>query len=99
MRLTRWASCLAVVTVALTACSTPATTSRQSTGTSVQGAGTAQARTLTILARYEVADLAPKIPGGSSPIVTKRLFNAFPALIDSVGNARPYLLEALPQVN
>jgi peptide/nickel transport system substrate-binding protein len=47
----------------------------------------------------EVADLAPKIPGSSSPNTTKRLFNATLALVDGAGAAHPYLAEALPQLN
>ncbi len=52
-----------------------------------------------MVVRYEVTDLAGKIPGSSSPVVTKRLFNAALALIDGQGNARPYLAASLPQLN
>ncbi|MPZ15400.1 MAG: hypothetical protein GEU73_13410 [Chloroflexi bacterium] len=55
--------------------------------------------TMTMVVRYEVTDLAAKIPGSSSPVITKRLFNAALALIDDSGAARPYLAEALPQLN
>lgn len=58
-----------------------------------------RSRTLTMIVRFEVTDLAPKIPGGGSPIITKRLFNAFLALVDSTGGIRPYLAESLPQLN
>lgn len=54
--------------------------------------------TLIMAVRFEVTDLAGKIPGGGSPVVTKRLFNAALALIDGQGNARPYLAESLPQL-
>jgi peptide/nickel transport system substrate-binding protein len=52
-----------------------------------------------MVVRYEVTDLAGKIPGSSSPVVTKRLFNAALALVDAHGNARPYLAASLPQLN
>jgi peptide/nickel transport system substrate-binding protein len=58
-----------------------------------------QSRTLRMAVKDEVADLAPKIPGSSSPNTTKRLFNATLALIDGTGVARPYLAETLPQLN
>ncbi len=99
MRLSSLMIWFAAGTVVLAACSAPATPRQTTAASSGQPSASTQARTLTMLARYEVTDLAPKIPGGSSPIVTKRLFNAFIALIDSVGTARPYLVEALPQVN
>ncbi len=54
---------------------------------------------MTMVLRYEVNDFAPKIPGGSSPVITKRLFNASLALIDGGGAAQPYLAEALPALN
>ncbi len=56
-------------------------------------------RTLTMAVRDEVANLAPKLPGSSGPNITKRLFNATLSLIDSAGAARPYLAQALPQLN
>ncbi len=71
-------------------------------GRSAQPEAPAQSRpnrTLTMVIRFEVNDLAQKIPGGGLPIVTKRIFNASPALVDGQGNARPYLLEELPQLN
>jgi peptide/nickel transport system substrate-binding protein len=51
-----------------------------------------------MVVKFEVTDLAPKIPGSSSPDLTKRPFNAALALIDGAGTPRPYLAEALPQV-
>jgi peptide/nickel transport system substrate-binding protein len=56
-------------------------------------------RTLIGGYRFEVSDLAPKISGANSPTTTKRLFNADLALNDSAGSARPYLAEALPQLD
>jgi peptide/nickel transport system substrate-binding protein len=49
--------------------------------------------------RDEVANLAPKIPGSSGPNTTKRLFNAGLSIIDGAGSPRPYLAEALPQLD
>lgn len=85
------------MTVALTACAGPGATANGS----APGSGAAQGptRTLTMVVRYEVTDLAPKIPGSSSPIITKRVFNAFPAFVDSTGSPQPYLIEALPRLN
>ncbi len=47
----------------------------------------------------EVASLAPKMIGPTNPTRTTRLFNAQLAIIDSQGKPRPYLAEALPQLN
>ncbi len=58
-----------------------------------------QGRTLTMAVKYEVPDLAPKLPGSSGPNTTRRLFNAVLALIDDAGKARPYLAQALPELN
>ncbi|HZT06853.1 MAG TPA: ABC transporter substrate-binding protein [Chloroflexota bacterium] len=54
---------------------------------------------MTMIVRYEVTDLAAKIPGSSSPVVTKRLFNADLALIDGQGRPRPDLAADLPRLN
>ncbi len=56
-------------------------------------------RTMNMIVRYEVADLAPKIPGQQTPVATERLFNAALAFIDGDEVARPYLAEALPRLN
>jgi peptide/nickel transport system substrate-binding protein len=52
-----------------------------------------------MVVRWEPTDLAPKIPGSGNPTATKRLFNAQLALSDSQGMPRPYMAEALPQLN
>ena len=80
------------------ACSAPALPPRDRASGSSPLAESSSQRTLTILARYEVTDLAPKIPGGSSPIITKRLFNAFLTIIDGTGVARPYLADEMPRL-
>lgn len=77
------------------ACAAPApTTPDISTGASQP----AQSRTLVAAVRYEANDLAAKTAAGAPASFTKRLFNAALALIDSSGNARPYLAESLPQL-
>jgi ABC-type transport system substrate-binding protein len=49
--------------------------------------------------RYEASDLAPKRVGGGPTRETKRAFNAALALIDGSGKVRPYVAEALPELN
>lgn len=83
-------------TVAAMGCAAPGPGSGDA---SASGSGPRPLRTLTMMVRYEVTDLAPKIPGSSSPVLTKRIFNADLAFIDGVGAARPYLAEALPQLD
>jgi len=56
-------------------------------------------KTVTMVVRYEVTDLAAKRLAGAPSDSTKRIFNATLALVDSTGVVRPYLAEALPQVN
>src|SRR5829696_5480615 len=95
---------LLLLVVALTAC---APTSRPADQTSAAPApaqpsapSTANAnRPLNLAVKYEVNDLFPKRTGGASSAYTKRAFNAALALVDSDAAARPYLAEALPQLN
>ncbi len=56
-------------------------------------------KTVTMVVRYEVTDLAAKRLAGAPSDSTKRLFNATLALIDGGGAVRPYLAESLPQLN
>ena len=58
-----------------------------------------QSRTLVVLNRAEYATLAPKVLQSNGPLSTTRLFNAALSLIDDTGFPRPYLAEALPQLN
>ncbi len=93
---------VALITVlGLTACAHPAPDGESRSGRAVEPtSGSASAgRTLIGGYRFEVSDLAPKISGANSPATTKRLFNADLVLIDNTGAARPYLAEALPQLN
>ena len=59
-----------------------------------------QSRRILVLAhRFEVSNLAPKVLQTNGPLSTTRLFNATLSLIDDQGVSRPYLAEALPQLN
>jgi peptide/nickel transport system substrate-binding protein len=58
-----------------------------------------QARTLTLAHRYEQPTLAPKVLASNDTGNNNRLFNASLSLIDDKGASRPYLAEALPQLN
>jgi peptide/nickel transport system substrate-binding protein len=58
-----------------------------------------QNRTLVLAHRFEVRSLAPKVLQTNGPLSTTRLFNATLSLIDDQGISRPYLAEALPQLN
>lgn len=89
---------VAVLALLVQACSTPAPSSggpdvaRDATPTS-------QDRTLRIMLRNEVDNLAAKVVGPNAPERTRRIFNAELALTDATGAARPYLAEALPELN
>jgi peptide/nickel transport system substrate-binding protein len=52
-----------------------------------------------MMVRNEVDNLATKVIGPNAPERTRRLFNAELAQTDNTGVARPYLAEALPQLN
>jgi hypothetical protein len=84
---------VALIVLVLTACAgpTPGQTGAPAaqSGRTGESSQAAPSRTMTMIVRYEVTDLAAKIPGSSSPVVTKRIFNASLALIDGQGNARP----------
>ena len=49
--------------------------------------------------RYELISGQSKALNNSTSAVQKRLFNASLSLMDSKGTIRPYLAEALPQLN
>jgi len=90
----RYVLAIALVLTLSTACAEP---QRQTTREA--GAAVRPSRTLTMAVKYEVPDLAPKIPAISGPNTTRRLFNASLALIDDTGKARPYLAQTLPELN
>lgn len=54
---------------------------------------------MTMVVRYEATELHGKIVAGGPSQGTKRAFNAALALVDGDGGPRPYLAEALPQLN
>jgi peptide/nickel transport system substrate-binding protein len=54
---------------------------------------------VTLVVRYEVSDLAPKIVAGGPSSATKRAFNATLAMNAGDGLPVPYLAESLPQLN
>jgi peptide/nickel transport system substrate-binding protein len=94
---------LLILVVALAAC---APTPQPSGAPSPPGAAPPAAqssanlnRPLNLAVKYEVNDLAPKRTGGASSAYTKRAFNASLALVDTDAAQRPYLAEALPQLN
>jgi peptide/nickel transport system substrate-binding protein len=92
-----------ILLVALPACApAPRAPEAVSAPGAAQSAGQSAAnanRALNMAVKYEVNDLAPKRTGGASSSYTKRAFNAALALIDTDSTARPYLAEALPQLN
>ena len=57
-----------------------------------------QSRTLVVAHRHDPPSLAPKV-AASNTANTTRLFNAALTLFDAQGAPRPYLAEALPQLN
>jgi peptide/nickel transport system substrate-binding protein len=68
-------------------------------GSDAAGSARQGRNTLTMAVKYEVPDLAPKLPGSSGPNNTRRLFNGVLALYDDTGKARPYLAQSLPELN
>lgn len=56
-------------------------------------------RTMVMVVNTEVSNLATKVIGPTNPDRTTRLFNAGFTVTDGAGNVRPYLAEALPQLN
>ena len=87
----------ALVALLVLSCSPPTQDSRQSPA--APSDQPAPSRTLIVGHRYEMTSLAPKVLQANGPISTTRLFNAALSMIDDDGRARPYLAEALPQLN
>src|SRR6266540_385430 len=78
----------------------PAPPANDQTGQPAQQAPAASGpKTITMVVRYEVTDLAAKRLAGAPADTTKRAFNAMLALSDGQGTLRPYLAESLPQLN
>jgi peptide/nickel transport system substrate-binding protein len=89
---------LAPLLVLFVACA-PAATPQNSPGQAAAPGSSTPQRTLNMSLRSEVTDLMPKIPGSSSPSITKRIFNAAVTIVDGKGNAQPYLVQTLPRLN
>jgi peptide/nickel transport system substrate-binding protein len=62
-------------------------------------ASSAQPRSIVVGVRYELISGQSKALNNSNSDAQKRLFNASLALMDARGQVRPYLAEALPQLN
>jgi len=94
-------SSLVLLSVGLIACAPTAPRGSEPSAAAPSAAQPTAAsnRPLNLGVRYEVNDLAPKRTGGASSSFTKRTFNAALALVDGDNAARPYLAEALPQLN
>jgi peptide/nickel transport system substrate-binding protein len=91
---------IAAVALVLAACAPAAGPGGPSAASSAdQPRAASGPRTMTMVVRYEVNELLAKIPGQSSPTLTRRMFNAAIALVDGEGNVRPYLAERLPALN
>jgi len=80
---------------AVVGCASPAAPG----GSSAPAAAPPQSRTLLMVVNTEVSNLNMKIIGPTNPERTTRIFSAGLTIIDGQGNARPYLVEALPQLN
>ncbi|HWP36161.1 MAG TPA: ABC transporter substrate-binding protein [Gemmatimonadales bacterium] len=59
----------------------------------------AASRTLVMAVNTEVSTLSPKMLGPTNPERTTRIFSAGLSLVDARGEVRPYIAEALPQLN
>jgi hypothetical protein len=78
--------------VFLVGCTAPRPIAPATPGDSRAAPPARSTRTMTMVVRTAVTDLAPKLPGRASPVVTERLFNAALTLIDGHEAARPYLV-------
>jgi peptide/nickel transport system substrate-binding protein len=87
---------LLVAGLALVGCAAPVA---NRDGSAPAGARPAQPRTLLLAVNTEVSNLNMKIIGPTNPERTTRIFSAGLTLIDGQGNALPYLIEAMPQLN
>jgi peptide/nickel transport system substrate-binding protein len=96
----RFRSILILMTViALMACAAPP--NRPSAGEIAPASSVAPSagKTLTMAIRYEPNDLESKIGSNAGADFVKRPFNAGLGLIDGTGSPRPYLAQALPELN
>src|SRR5436309_15615309 len=90
---------LAGLTLGLAACAPAPRAGEQPVPGGQPAAPSSGPKTVTMVVRYEVTDLAAKRLAGAPSDSTKRAFNATLALVDGTGAVRPYLAESLPQAN
>jgi ABC-type transport system substrate-binding protein len=84
----------------LAACAPAAAPRPQSAGGGESdGRPAAAPRTLVMAVNTEVGTLSPKMLGPTNPERTTRIFSAGLSLVDAKGEVRPYIAEALPQLN
>ncbi len=96
--MTRKPQRLALLALAITLVSCAAPPPR--TGTApAEATATRQPTTLVMVVNTEVKNLAAKAVGGVNPTRTTRLFSAGLSVLDAQNESRPYLAEALPQIN
>ena len=91
-----WLVALAILLTSM-GCVSPSAPARQDSA--VSPGGRSPSRTLVMAINSEVGNLSPKAIGPTNPDRTTRIFNANLTLEDARGNMRPYLAEALPQLN
>ena len=100
MRATLVRSAAVLLATGVIACSpTPRAAEPPAPGVGQQALAPSAPKTVTMVVRYEVTDLAAKRLAGAPSDSTKRAFNATLALIDGSGAVRPYVAESLPQLN
>lgn len=95
-------SAILATAIAVVSCAAPSGQRvPQQTGRDTQASAPqpAASKTLTMVVRYEVTELAAKVVAGGPSAGTKRAYNAALAMIDSKGAPRPYLADTLPQLN
>lgn len=96
----RAAGLAALIVLALVACAQPAP-ARYGSGGAAGSTAKEPGRTLVAAVRVEPGTVAtrPLRLTGVALYLSKRLFNAELAILDDRGRARPYLAEALPELN
>src|ERR1051325_8689755 len=96
----RWLATPILIAILCSACvSTPSRTSTASDA--VQSVAQKEERALMVAIRVEPTTLAtrPLQTAGVGRDLPIRMFNAQMAMLDNQGVARPYLIEAVPQLN
>lgn len=89
-----------IALVALSACTGPTTQPGSRSGQLSPPRAPRESRTLVMAFRYEPAELVPKAISATGRLENViRVYNAALALLDASETVRPYLADALPQVN